>query len=501
MESKKIGRPEFELINDLISQFKAGLSQRSINIILDILDISDQEIFKYLSKPDEIMNFRNVGRKTGMELIPFFSRIAKAFKLQELNLENDTIEKPVRKNEDYATITERLLYHFYATKPVFEYLRSIKKNDRKKLFPLFSFYQVLLNSDYFARKRNREIFLLYHGFFTEQKTTVNDIAYLHNISSERVRQIFASLVNTIQEKNKLFLEKFPGLINLSHYSNLTKDDTIHIDQGFVDTVIQNEGAHFNIRDVVFITQLITGQMFHCLDKIKFSEKKYTLINRELLDLFDFQGYFQDIIERQNEKKNKCVSINFEDHLRSFLLKNDEETLKRIKPVCSKIVMNRFEKVMVSGNDLIFEYNMHVVKNQILEVLTRQGEPMTIPEITQALITHYSYHSIKESRVRSNLVRFNEFGCMMGGDNAYYLKIWEGKKKGFKGGTIRNIVFEYLTKHQGNAHIDDIVDHVVKFRRTNKKNVIYNLKFDTDQRFVFFESGKVKLTRQAHKKRG
>jgi hypothetical protein len=80
----------------------------------------------------------------------------------------------------------------------------------------------------------------------------------------------------------------------------------------------------------------------------------------------------------------------------------------------------------------------------------------------------------------------------GRTSTYGLRIWEDQKEGIKGGTIKNLVEEYLDSQDGPRRITDILNYVNQYRKTNEKNVITNLKIDNTGKFIFYKGEVVGL---------
>jgi hypothetical protein len=75
---------------------------------------------------------------------------------------------------------------------------------------------------------------------------------------------------------------------------------------------------------------------------------------------------------------------------------------------------------------------------------------------------------------------------IGRSSTYGLKIWEHKKVQFKGGTIRDIVREFLLKKSRIAHLLEIYEHCKKYRpKTSIKSIRRNLEVDSKGDFIFY----------------
>ena len=63
----------------------------------------------------------------------------------------------------------------------------------------------------------------------------------------------------------------------------------------------------------------------------------------------------------------------------------------------------------------------------------------------------------------------------------------------KGGTIRSIAEEFLLNYNKPMHIGEIAKYILKYRpESNEKSIIYNLKMEDNNRFLFFKKSLIGL---------
>jgi len=101
-------------------------------------------------------------------------------------------------------------------------------------------------------------------------------------------------------------------------------------------------------------------------------------------------------------------------------------------------------------------------------------------------------------VRASMIKYRSLFIFIGRSSTYGLKKWETEHENLKGGTIRDIVEGFLNEKDTPVHLNDIMDYVLKFRNTNKENVIGNLKLQSTKRFIFFKHGYVGLFNKSYK---
>lgn len=91
----------------------------------------------------------------------------------------------------------------------------------------------------------------------------------------------------------------------------------------------------------------------------------------------------------------------------------------------------------------------------------------------------------EQSVRSTLQREKDLFIYIGRTSTYGLKKWQDKRDNLKGGTIRDIVEEFLNTKDEPIHITEIMKYVLKFRNTNEYSVKTNIELEENKRFQFF----------------
>ena len=99
---------------------------------------------------------------------------------------------------------------------------------------------------------------------------------------------------------------------------------------------------------------------------------------------------------------------------------------------------------------------------------------------------YPFLNSTDESVRGILGREKDKFIYFGRSSTYGLRVWEKQKDGIKGGTIKNIVEEYLESQVGPKSISEILNYVNQFRKTNEKSVLTNLNLDNTNKFIFYK---------------
>ncbi|WP_158964091.1 hypothetical protein [Myroides fluvii] len=151
-----------------------------------------------------------------------------------------------------------------------------------------------------------------------------------------------------------------------------------------------------------------------------------------------------------------------------------------------------------NDNLIFQRNtVKQVFEYAIEVLENIGEPSKLIEIYDLLEKNNPGITKSHDALRGSLQRTTEI-IYFGRSSTYGLKKWESERNNIKGGTIKDIVTEYLKKNNEPIHIYEILEEIHKFRAdTNAKNVITNLKLDPQKQFVIFNQSFIGLNNNSY----
>lgn len=212
-----------------------------------------------------------------------------------------------------------------------------------------------------------------------------------------------------------------------------------------------------------------------------------LINSLLFECFDFDNFVLDIYLQQNEKIIETYSLNFQGYIYNFIKNEGKTFYDEIYTVCEAIIYNEFELVVNSDGYLTFERNtFKQLHEYCFDILNEFSKPMTIEEIETVLNEKYPEIKKTSDSIRGSLIREKELFICFGRTSTYALKKWEVEKANLKGGTIRDIVEEYLHAQDAPKHISEILNYVLQYRPdTNEKSVLSNIKSEKSNKFSFY----------------
>ena len=168
-------------------------------------------------------------------------------------------------------------------------------------------------------------------------------------------------------------------------------------------------------------------------------------------------------------------------------------MDEIKDTCETIIFNEFSMVINSDGYLVIERNSKKPLHEYaIEILESKGHVMKIEDISKAINEKHPELETTEQTVRANIQKEKNDFIFIGRTSTYGLRRWEKENESLKGGTIRDIVKEFLDAFNTPKHISEILIYVQKYRNTNERSVMTNIEVEENNRFQFFEGNYVGL---------
>ncbi len=505
-EAKEQTESFLETINSLTPFQKATLNRhfeylvsnlnvRSYNGLASIQEsLNPKDIFeKIFSERFNFKNIRNIGNKSVEEL--------EKLKLELIRFVN--VLQTIPKDQLSKEYTKLIVKTTFANLPEnFEepFENVFDESGKIKIFNLLNF---LINSGQLFSEIQLKIFELSYTNHNTTNATIDSIARDLNITRERVRQIKTKLEENIQS---YFL----------FVSNLVTDDLVNynvnpvnllltIDKSFANKINESENVDFNTNFYSIIfgiflrkTHSILGDNEIIYGKRKtVNQKKYEncyLINSLLFECFDFERFIEDIYLKLKDRIIETYSLNFQGYIYEFIKEDGKTFFQEIVSVCEKIIYCEFGLVVSSDGYLFFEQNTKKPIHQYYyEIIEEKGEWMNISDITSIAKQKFPFLESKDTSVRGILNKEKNLFIYRGRSSTYGLRKWENEKENVKGGTIRDIVEEFLSSENTPKHISEILDYVLQYRPdTNEKSVLTNIKVDESNKFCFYSGDVVGL---------
>jgi hypothetical protein len=481
-----------EKVNSFIEINIKKLSNRSINALTSFLNgdfkirnISDRILTNERFKFKDI---KNVGAKTVTELKLFIDSIVDFIE----NFEEEN-------NENEIDVT---LYRFYI-KSKFS-ISSIPKEILESQ-SIFSIVDFLISKDGIFDKNENIIFQKAFNIYDNQPAlTIDEIAEELIISRERVRQIRKGILKNLFA-NLQFLRNFDDDI-YQKYSIDKNQPFINVDQCLNKMINQINNINFSAEFNSILIYSYVSDKFDILGNIEdvFQPKTFNsrdrhnwdnfyLISQDLTKHFHFYSFFDDLSKRLNDKIEENYSFHLKSYISNFLKSDDSSLTELLLSVVEKIIYNEFDLIIDLNDNIVFRRNtVKQVHEFAIEALEKIGVPSNIEDIYNLIEEDFPEITKSKEALRGSLRRTLDI-IYFGRSSTYGLKKWETEKEGIKGGTIRNIVINFLMLESEPIHISKISKHVLQYRpNSNEKSIYYNLKMDESNSFIFFKNSYVGL---------
>lgn len=489
----ELTRVQREVINSFILVNTNSLTVRSKNGILlhlkNNLKIKNFAEKILLSENFAINNIRNIGAKCIPEIGIYIS-IIKDF-LIEVSQSNDEKQLISLKNNFLIQRT------YSISKIPSEILES------ESIFLLTDF---LLNSN--ALFDNTQTVIVKKAFkiYQNQKElTLDDIADEVKLTRERVRQIRVICLDELFDKLS-FIQNFNDDL-FQKYNIDINSNHIEINQDLIDIINITNLTFFSREFITYTLYVYLSDRFSLIGSVedviqpkyfnarnRHNWNNFFLIKKEIVNEIDFNALANDIDNRISDRIVESYSFNFKSYLSRFLINNNIEFLDSAFPIGEKIINDEFELHLDLDENLIFKRNTKKQAHEYAyEALEHLGKPSKVKEIFEKVLELYPNYDTDEAKVRVSMKRKNGF-VPIGRKSVFGLKKWEKELDNFKGGTIRDIVEEYLSQFPEPIHISEITSHVLKYRpKSNQYSIFQNLKLDEFGLYIFYKGSHVGLS--------
>lgn len=486
-------RVQREVINSFIFVNTNSLSVRSKNAIslhlknnLKVKNFTEKLL---LSESFNVQNIKNVGAKCVPEIEIYIS-IIKDF-IFEVNQTRDEKYLIALKNKFLIQRTFDI---------------PLVPNEILESESIFQLTEFLLNHNAFFDETQTVIVKRALKLFNNQKElTLDEIAEQVNLSRERVRQIRKLCLKDLFNK-LLFISNFNDDL-FQKYSLDVELMYVEINTDIIDKINQSNNTNFSREFITYILSAYLKDSFSLVgnyedvlqpkyfnSRTRHNWNNFYLVEKELSVEFDFTSFTNDISNRVSDRIEESYSFNFKSYLSKFLSNNNIDFLDLLFPICEKIINEEFEIYLDLEENINFKRNTtRQAHEYAFEALEHLGKPSKVKEIFEKVIELHPNFDTEEAKIRVSMKRKNGF-VPIGRKSVFGLKKWESELDNFKGGTIRDIVEEYLMQFTVPKHISDITEHVLKYRpKSNQYSILQNLKLDESGLYIFFKGSHIGLT--------
>lgn len=488
----ELSRNQREVINSFIQVNTNRLSVRSQNGIkallennLKIKNFADKILFE---DGFDVKKIRNIGAGSVFELEVYIDSV-----------EGFIIEVSKNENDKYLiSLKNKFLIQntFSLSNIPNEILQS------ESIFQLTSF---LINQNAFYDKNQTKILTkAFKIYLNSPELTLDEIAKEVDLTRERVRQVRKTIFEELSSK-LLFIQNFDDNL-LEKYNIDNTQCYIEINDAQIEVINNQNNTNFTKEFIIYIIysywsyefelvgineDVLLPKYFNARNRHNWND--FYIVKKELVLEFDFISFANDISERLNERLEETYSFSLKSYLSNFLINDNLEILNSIMEIAEKIVNQEFEIYIDLEDNIVFGRNsFKTLPEYIFEALEEIGKPSTVEILYKFIENKYPGISKSSEALRGSCQRSDSL-IFFGRTSTYGLKKWEIEMENIKGGTIRSIAEEFLSNYTVPMNIKDIAAFVLQYRpNSNEKSIIYNLKMEDNNRFVFFKNSFIGL---------
>lgn len=502
----KLTREDWDMFTINLSTSSKELSTRCQNIIRQVLGLNDRLkiINELLIIKYNPTNVKNVGPKTAQELFNFVE--------EKINLLNEISEANHEDKSPSSKDFRRFKLKLKSELNVEVSDLPITENDfMSKTLKIFSMLEKICFSKVFHENESEyHIFLYGTGF--DKRFPIKILEEIGNdldLTRERVRQIKIKLIDNVFHRFS-FLSEFISYTSYSFF----QDKLFIINREFVETINNDENTSLT-RDFIgrVICHLIPNKSVLGIE-FKYSGKLknygYTLgiiqdsgklknlyvLEKSIFEKMNLYQLLTDVGQKMKEKVEKDVHIEKVTYFQKFAIDLDEEKSEIISTILKEEFSHEvfrakhsYVPLRVTNDTIIISRNTKwKAWEYVYKVLEDLGEPSHKREIKIKL--KQMFPNIKVKSISGAVLSYPDIFISFGRTSTYGLKVWEQKGL-YKGGTIRELVEEYLDNWEKPMHINDITKYVQRFRETtNSNSIFYNIKIMNPKKnpFLFFKGG-------------
>lgn len=492
-------------LNNFLLNFLNNLTVRSRNALNAELILHNNiiEFLKYLFSLQSILVLPNVGRASEFEIQKFLTNIHQEIKYLYQS-EKITI------NTTFNTTLDLMEYMNIPQHLIDKYVENNLDNNIR----FFAIINLVIKNN--LSKKELEILKHRKNYWNEEQNTLEYLGNKLGVTRERIRQIEA------KANKKLWLT----IKGLSAYTVINIEQQYEFYNDFISDVSvinKRDKTNFSNDFLYRILSIFLQNNYQLLINNK-NVCKF-LIKKSLANVFNFEGFI-DKISFLIQGANIDYKLDFKGMLYPYFKSiNRDINMIEIESICEELLNLEFDMVPDIDNQILIKSKRNKsIDTYAEEVLKSANSPMHLDEIYRKIKENYTeFYGSK--RYIGNAFAGNDKFIFFDRNSTYGLKFWEGKltqnskvvdivrpnktnnnRSGIKvwsgngkiivkGGSMIDIVIEYLKKFKTPQHIDDIFYEVAKWRDTSKHKLLSNLKVNNKGYFVFYKNGLIGLSNE------
>lgn len=479
-----------------------NLSARSCNAIKAELKTYNNiiDFLKYLFSLQSLSDLPNIGKTSEIEIVNFLIKIR-----QEI--------KCLYKSEktEIKTTLDLMEYMNMSQLSINKYRQKYQDSD-------IHFFRIIDISIKETLNDNELKILQYRNdYWYKEPLTLDQLGKQLGVTRERIRQV------EVEAEKKLWTV-VKGLSNYLYLIDLREQYELYDDLiSDISTINKQDEVDFSDNFLYQILAIFLENEYQLV--IKNQNEYRFLISNHLNYIFDFQEFIKHI-EHLLEKSTTDYSLYFKGLLIPYFKQTDNHNNAiKIEEICEELLYLKLGLIPDDDNQILIKSKRKgSVSIYVEDVLRKINRPMHLDEIYNEIKENYPKFD-QSKRYIGNVFVGNDKFIFFDRNSTYGLKKWERKltensilidtvkpnktidnRGGIKvwkengkiivrGGTIKNIVIEYLNKFKEPKHLNDIFSEVEKWRDTNKHKLESNLRANNRDNFIFHKGGYIGMANE------
>jgi len=453
---------ETRISNDSLLSYielnKYKLSARAKNILEELeCKVKGNRIsIQDLTSRNFLYSIPKVGNRTVKELYNLFSDY-ESYDSEDVPVNQVLYLRELLNNSDIEHEYLQQLYNVYEVSSIFE----------------LDLVSILITS-ITSRIKRRSLNIWYEYY--DLNLPLGEISSKLDISRERVRQIKNKLVSESKSICNILVDIFKAF----HHN-----PSLDIKGDFIMAL-----------EYKLVHKVSIEFLFSCIANL--TEFELVISNKPIRVPFLIRRFEGLLIRELFLEIDRIASLEYEkDTLISILdlinrfSSNITVNLKLFKNVLKRVI-DEVYKIEILDDKLLLKRTTYVKDyERIVSILEEAQKPLHIDLICKELIVRgIKKEGYKSENIRSHMLNYPEVFIFTSW-STYGLKIWE-KQKNLVGGTIKNLVENYLSQFESPKHIFDITKYILNHRDTNLESIRGIITLDPHNIFIVFNAGFIGL---------
>ena len=412
---------------------------------------------------------------------------------RKLMMENTLKYREICSSDTYVLA----FYERHGHLPMFRILEwLIRKDESKRVKILKDYFKIFNESQQLSIKQIEKKISLCNTMVIKYIKSINYIFKASNFERYNINEKKAiRICDALDVKDWGYM-----------FEEIQDADIINSKSSVIRRILDEEQSTFTIEIVFLILGSLFRDVFTFFGKLHknaankdtntFDWKNSYLIKTEYSDIFYFEKFlfYCSYVVMQNEIEYEMDTIDIVKKS-VFWRYYDLNEVENIASIAKELLLNEFDlNVTNEGKILIPALKPRNPSDVLYEIIKKNNKPMSFKDIAQEFRKILPNHPSNNDIQLKYLLNKHEEIAKRQHQSEYFLSEWEH----IYAGTIRDAIFEYLTKKKLPQTLPSIMEHVLKyFPNTNSKSIRTSMLSDTKKRFCVINQNLLGLTNKKY----